>query len=99
MRSWAGDLVEKCEVVIPLCKKVQHINANTQFCAVPNTAILTSVVVSGRYELPSIGGASVMYRGGGRLLKFRFAGLSIRKLSVRSRPRSCHDNRSSSMAA
>jgi hypothetical protein len=26
-----------------------------------------------------------MYRGGGRLLKFRFAGLSIRKLSVRSR--------------
>jgi hypothetical protein len=85
MRSWADALVEKCEVVIPLCKKVQHINANTQFCAVPNTAILTSVVVSGRYELPSIGGASVMYRGGGRLLKFRFAGLSIRKLSVRSR--------------
>ncbi len=31
-----------------------------------------------------------MYRGGGRLLKFRFAGLSIRKLSVRSRPNFGH---------
>jgi hypothetical protein len=54
MRSWAGALVEKCEIVIPLCKQVPHINANAQFCAVSNPAILTSVVVPGRLDLSSI---------------------------------------------
>jgi hypothetical protein len=54
MRSWADALVEKCEVVIPLCKKVQHVNANGQFVLFPIPAILTSVVVSGRFDLSSI---------------------------------------------
>jgi hypothetical protein len=62
MRSWADALVEKCEVVIPHCKQVQHINANAQFVLFPIPAILTSVVVSDRFELPSIDGAHVMYR-------------------------------------
>jgi hypothetical protein len=54
MRSWAGALVEKCEIVIPLCKQVQHVNANGQFVLFPIPAILTSVVVLGRFERPLI---------------------------------------------
>ena len=63
MRSWAIPLVEKCEVVIPLCKQVQRFNANVQFVLFPIAAIVTNVAVSDRFELPSINGAQVMYRG------------------------------------
>jgi hypothetical protein len=43
-------------------KQVQHVNANGQFVLCPIAAILTSVVVLGRFELPLIDGALAKFK-------------------------------------
>jgi hypothetical protein len=53
MRSWAEALIEKCDVVILLCKQVQRFNANAQFVLFTIPAILTSMVLSDSLKLPS----------------------------------------------
>jgi hypothetical protein len=43
-------------------KQVQHVNASGQFVLFPIAAILTSVVVLGRFELPLIDGALAKFK-------------------------------------
>lgn len=45
--------MEKCDVVILLCKQVQRFNANAQFVLFTIPAILTSMVLSDSLKLPS----------------------------------------------